>query len=100
MGEQTNGIESIPFRACCGKLRWELLDLVDGLAGDDVHLKALRWGTGEVPLDIDLDARRPHEVVDTVLREAARFLGANTSCFMGGGSLVIARGDRAGGRRC
>lgn len=98
--DQATGVQRIDFRACCGKLRWSLLDIVEGLAGEHVRVRALWWGRGEVPLDLDLDARPPEEVVETVLSEAARCLGVSTSCFTGGGSLVVERGPRASGERC
>lgn len=92
-------VQDVDFRACCGKLRWALLDIVEDLAGQNVRLKALRWGSSEVPLDLDLDSRPSTEVVETVLADAARFLGASSSCFMGGGSLVVERGTRSAGKR-
>ena len=85
--------EEIEFRACCGKLRWALLDIVDCLTGQGARLRALRWGTGEVPLDLGVDDRSPVESVEEVLAATARFFGTNASCFTGGGTLVVERDE-------
>lgn len=98
-GGQAALVQDMAFRACCGKLRWELLEIVEGLVGQDARLKALRWGTREVPLDISVDARPAEEVVETMLVEAARFLGASSSCFTGGGSLIVERRAGAAAQR-
>src|SRR5919198_6499626 len=83
--------EEIEFRACCGKLRWALLDILDGLTGQGARLRALRWGTGEVPVDLSVDDRSPDDSVEELLAATARFFGTNASCFTGGGTLVVER---------
>jgi hypothetical protein len=77
--DQARLAQELDFRACCGKLRWALLDMVEGLVGQNVRLRGLRWGPGEVPLDLDVDTRPATEVVETVLAETERFFGASSS---------------------
>lgn len=84
-----SGQREIPLRACCGKLRFALLDIVEGLAGQPVRLRALKWGIGEVPLGLDLAGREPQETVEAILAATERFFGTNPSCFTGGGALIV-----------
>jgi hypothetical protein len=97
--DQARLAQELDFRACCGKLRWALLDMVEGLVGQNVRLRGLRWGPGEVPLDLDVDTRPANEVVETVLAETERFFGASSSCFTGGGTLLVERGAQAAAER-
>jgi hypothetical protein len=86
-------VDEVAFRACCDKLRWALVEIVDGLRGQQTRLKELRWGSSEIPLDLDLalDDRPPIEIVDEILVTAKRFLGVDARCFTGGGALVFER---------
>lgn len=82
-------VREYSFRACCGKLRWSLLDIVEDLGGRGARLNALRWGTGEVPLDLEIDASTPAEVVDSILTATELHYGTSPSCFTGGGTLLV-----------
>lgn len=78
----------IDLRACCGKLRWALLEAIEPLPAG-TRIRALRWGNGLIPLDIDAGSAATVDLVDTVLEEAERWLGGSPSCYMGRGALVI-----------
>jgi hypothetical protein len=78
----------IQLRACCGKLRWALIEAIDPLPAG-THIRALRWGNGLIPIDIDVGSGGTADVVDTVLDEAERWLGGSPSCYTGRGALVI-----------
>jgi hypothetical protein len=78
----------VPFRACCGKLRWALLDTVQSLPAG-VHVGALRWGPAEIPVDVDIGAVSPERAVDAILDAAQARLGPSASCYAGLGTLVI-----------
>lgn len=78
----------VPFRACCGKLRWALLDAVESLPAG-VHVGALRWGPAEIAVDVDVGAVPAADAVDAILAAATARLGPATSCYAGQGALVI-----------
>jgi hypothetical protein len=78
----------IELRACCGKLRWALLDAIDPLPAG-TRIRALKWGNGLVPLDVETGSAAAPELVDAVLDRAERWLGGSTSCYTGRGTLVI-----------
>jgi len=78
----------IELRACCGKLRWALLDAIEPLPGG-TKINALRWGPALVPLDVETAPAAAPEVVDAILEKTERWLGAKASCYTGRGVLVI-----------
>lgn len=79
----------IELRACCGRLRFALLDVIESLpAGARIH--AMRWGPTEIPLDVEVGAGAATQVAETILDTAERWLGSSTSCYTGRGVLVIA----------
>jgi hypothetical protein len=88
MAPQTG--QEVEFRACCGKLRWALLDAVGSLPAG-ARVAALRWGPGEIGVDVEVGADQAH-VVDVILAAAERELGAGASCYSGRGTLVISGG--------
>ncbi|MGH3237595.1 MAG: hypothetical protein ACRDOH_30920 [Streptosporangiaceae bacterium] len=88
----------VEFRACCGKLRWALLDAVGSLPAG-VRVAALRWGPAEIPVDVEVGADEAAHAVDAILAAARRQLGAGASCYSGRGVLVIG-GGRTSLRRC
>jgi hypothetical protein len=77
----------IELRACCGKLRWALLDAIEPLA-PGTTIQALRWGTGEIPLNLDTATAGPAELVDAILATTEQWLGGAASCFSGRGVLL------------
>jgi len=80
--------QEIELRACCGKLRWALLDVIEPLPGG-TRISGLRWGPELVPLHLETDSTAAPELVQTILDEATRWLGSSTSCYTGRGALVI-----------
>jgi hypothetical protein len=86
----------IEFRACCGKLRWALLDAVESLPVG-VRVAALRWGPAEIPVDVEVGADESAHAVDAILAAAQRHLGAGASCYSGRGALVIGADRSADG---
>jgi hypothetical protein len=78
----------VEFRACCGKLRWALLDAVESLPAG-AHVGALRWGPAEIPVDVYVGAVPAAHAVDVILDAAEARLGPATSCYAGQGALVI-----------
>ena len=87
-GQAVRAGREVPLRACCGKLRWALLEAIDSMPAG-THIGALRWGTAEIPLDVrvgDVSAARAAEVI---LDAAKRSLGPSASCYAGRGALVI-----------
>jgi hypothetical protein len=78
----------VPFRACCGKLRWALLEAIDSLPAG-AYVSGLRWGPAEIPLDLRVGAVSAGEAVEAILRAAERSLGPAASCYSGRGALVI-----------
>jgi hypothetical protein len=83
----------VEIRACCGNLRWALLDAVESLP-PGVHVGALRWGPAEIPVDIEVGAGPPAAAVQLLLDAAARRLGPGASCYAGRGALLIDSGAR------
>jgi hypothetical protein len=86
----------VEFRACCGKLRWALLDAVGSLPAG-VRVATLRWGPAEIPVDVEVDAEQAALAVDAILAAAQRQLGAGAFCYSGRGVLVIGDGQPAAG---
>jgi hypothetical protein len=76
----------VPFRACCGKLRWALLEAVESLPAG-AHVGALRWGPAEIAVDVG--AVPAAHAVDVILDAAEARLGPAASCYAGQGALVI-----------
>src|SRR5258705_6394766 len=64
----------IELRACCGKLRWALLDAIEPLA-PGTTIEALRWGTGVIPLNLDTASAEPAELVASILTTTEQWLG-------------------------
>jgi hypothetical protein len=87
----------VELRACCGKLRWALLDVIEPLPGD-TRISGLRWGPAVIPLNLKKDSAAPSELVETILDEAERWLGSSTSCYTGRGALVIDSDEAAEAR--
>ena len=77
----------IELRACCGKLRWALLDAIEPLA-PGTTIQALRWGTGVIPLNLDTASAEPAELADAILAATEECLGGAASCFSGRGVLL------------
>ncbi|HVW31921.1 MAG TPA: hypothetical protein VHL53_05230 [Acidimicrobiia bacterium] len=78
----------IELRACCGKLRWALLDAIEPLP-DGTKVNALRWGPTLVPLDVETAPDGAPAVVDAIIRRTERWLGAKSTCLSGRGVLVV-----------
>jgi len=78
----------VPFRACCGKLRWALLEVIESLPAG-AHVGALCWGPAEIPLDLRVDDVSAGDAVEAILDAAERSLGSGASCYTGRGALVI-----------
>lgn len=76
----------VQFRACCGKLRWALLEAVESLPAGQ-RITGLRWGPAEIPVDVRVGAD-PARAVDEILDAAQRRLGPGASCYAGRGTLV------------
>lgn len=83
----------VEIRACCGNLRWALLEAVESLPGG-AHVSALRWGPAEIPLDIEVEAGPADRAVQSILDATQRRLGSGASCYAGRGALLI-DADRA-----
>jgi hypothetical protein len=83
----------VEIRACCGNLRWALLDAVESLP-TGVHVGALRWGPTDIPVDIEVGAGPAADAVQLILDAAARRLGPGASCYAGRGALLIDSGAR------
>lgn len=81
----------VEFRACCGKLRWALLDAV-GLLPAGVRVAALRWGPAEIPVGVEVAADEAAHAVDAILAAVQQQLGAGAFCYSGRGALVIGVG--------
>lgn len=89
MTEQTvRAREDVPFRACCGKLRWALLEAIDSLPAG-AYVSGLRWGPAEIPLDLRVGDISARGAVEAILDAAERSLGPAASCYSGRGALVI-----------
>jgi len=78
----------VPLRACCGKLRWALLEVIESLPAD-AHIGALRWGPAEIPLDLGVGDAPAGDTVEAILGAAERSLGPAAACYAGRGALVI-----------
>ena len=78
----------VPLRACCGKLRWALLEAIES-APADAHVSALRWGPAEIPLDVRVGDVSAARAVELILDAAKRSLGPSASCYAGQGALMI-----------
>jgi hypothetical protein len=83
----------VEVRACCGRLRWALLDAVGSLPVG-ARVAALRWGPAEIPVDVEVGADEAR-AVDAILAAAQRQLGAGASCYAGRGALLIGAGQSA-----
>lgn len=84
----------VELRACCGKLRWALLEVIESLPVG-VHVGALRWGRAEIPMDIEIRTASATRAVEAVLEAAELWLGTSPSCYTGRGALVIDVGQSA-----
>ena len=82
----------IELRACCGKLRWALLDAIEPLPGG-TRIDALRWGPALVPLNLTTTPTGAPGMVDTILEKTEQWLGAKATCYTGRGVLVISPGQ-------
>jgi hypothetical protein len=90
----------VEVRACCGRLRWALLDAVESLPAG-VRVTALRWGPAEIPVNVEVGADVAAHAVDTILAAVQRQLGAGAFCYSGRGALVVEAGRPADGApRC
>jgi hypothetical protein len=78
----------MPFRACCGKLRWALREAIEALPAG-AHVGALRWGPAEIPLDLRVGDVPAADAAEAILDAAERSLGPAASCYAGRGALVI-----------
>jgi len=94
----THAGREVELRACCGRLRWALLDAVESLPAG-ARVAALRWGPAEIPVHVEVGADEAAGAVDTILAEARRQLGAGAFCYAGRGALVVEGGPSGCGRR-
>lgn len=78
----------VPLRACCGKLRWALLEAIESIPAG-AHVGALRWGPAEIPLDLRVGEVPAAHAVEAILESTRRSLGPGASCYTGRGALVI-----------
>ena len=78
----------MPLRACCGKLRWALLEAVESLPAG-AHVGALRWGPAQIPLDLRVGDASAGDLAEAILGAAEQSLGPAVSCYAGRGALVI-----------
>lgn len=78
----------VPLRACCGKLRWALLEAIESVPAG-AHISALRWGPAEIPLDLRAGDVSSARTVEVILDAANRSLGPSASCYAGRGALMI-----------
>lgn len=76
------------MRACCGALRWALLDAIESLPGG-AHVRVLRWGPAEVPLDLRVGDLPAAAAAEAILQAVELRLGSNAACYTGRGSLGI-----------
>jgi hypothetical protein len=90
-GQAVRAQRDVPLRACCGKLRWALLELIESLPAG-AHVDALRWGPAEIPLDLRVGDVPARDMVQAILGAAERNLGPAASCYAGRGALVIEAG--------
>jgi hypothetical protein len=87
-GQAVRAQRDVPLRACCGKLRWALLEVIESLPAG-AHVDALRWGPAEIPLDLRVGDVPARDMVQAILGAAERSLGPAASCYAGRGALVI-----------
>jgi hypothetical protein len=87
-GQAVQAGREVPLRACCGKLRWALLEAIESLPAG-VHVGALHWGPAEIPLDLRVGDVSAGDAVEAILDAAKRSLGPAASCYAGRGALVI-----------
>ncbi len=87
-GQSVQARWEVPLRACCGQLRWALLDAI-GSMPEGAHVGALRWGPAEIPLDLRVGDVSAAHAVEAILEAARRRLGPGASCYTGRGALVI-----------
>lgn len=80
--------QEVEIRACCGNLRWALLEVVESLPGG-AHVGALRWGPAEIPVDVEVGAGPADRAVQSILDAARRRLGSGAFCYAGRGALLI-----------
>jgi hypothetical protein len=78
----------VPLRACCGKLRWALLEAIESLPAG-AHIGALRWGPAQIPLDLRAGEVSSAHAAEVILDAAIRSLGPSASCYAGQGALMI-----------
>jgi hypothetical protein len=88
MTEMAPGGREVEFRACCGKLRWALLEAVGSLP-PGAHVAALRWGPAEIPVHVETGPDQAAGAVEVILDAARQRLGAGASCYSGRGALVV-----------
>lgn len=79
----------IELRACCGKLRWALLEAIEPLP-EATTISAIRWGPALIPLNLSNASAPLPDLVDTIMAKTDRWLGGKTHCYTGRGALVIA----------
>jgi hypothetical protein len=90
--------QEVEIRACCGNLRWALLEAVESLPGG-AHVGALRWGPAEIPLDVEVGAGPADRAVQSILDATRRRLGSGASCYAGRGALLVDAGRAPPHRR-
>jgi hypothetical protein len=78
----------VVVRACCGRLRWALLDAVESLPVG-ARVAALRWGPAEISVNVEVGAGEAAQAVDAIMAATQRQLGAGAFCYTGRGALVI-----------
>ena len=81
----------VELRACCGRLRWALLDAVESLPAG-ARVAAVRWGPAEIGVNVEVGAVEAGPAVDAMLAAVRRQLGAGALCYAGRGALVIEAG--------
>ena len=87
-GQAVRARQDVPLRACCGKLRWALLEAIESLPAG-AHIGALRWGPAEIPLDLRVGDVSSARATEVILDAAIRSLGPGASCYAGQGALMI-----------
>ena len=87
-GQAVRARQDVPLRACCGKLRWALLEAIESLPVG-AHIGALRWGPAEIPLDLRVGNVPARDTVEALVSAAERSLGSAAFCYAGRGALVI-----------
>ena len=86
-GQAARSRRDVPLRACCGTLRWALLDAIGSLP-PGAHVSALRWGPAEIELDLRAGDMPAARAVEVILDAARRSLGPAAACYAGRGALV------------